>query len=244
MTAPYDPQAPYERHAAEQAAQQERADADWRRQLEERRAGIEDRRIAQAESATESRNRRTSAEYDTDSADAQGLRDLYDATINGLPAEAQRMLGGMVDVDTSGWNANTMDAALDQLNTTISELRTTNRAAFRQGQRAGRQRRGGRLGSPTGGGGTRDYGYGVQSRAGGARLAEGPDGAAPMETGLERAPARGGGRTGGGRAAAPQRVQGRHRIFVSVRLRPRRSQRIPTSPTKRRSSRAQPIAWA
>ena len=203
MTAPYDPQAPYERHAAEQAAQQERADADWRRQLEERRAGIEDRRIAQAESATESRNRRTSAEYDTDSADAQGLRDLYDATINGLPAEAQRMLGGMVDVDTSGWNANTMDAALDQLNTTISELRTTNRAAFRQGQRAGRQRRGGRLGSPTGGGGTRDYGYGVQSRAGGARLAEGPDGVAPMETGLERAPARGGGRTGGGRAAAP-----------------------------------------
>ena len=202
MTAPYDPQAPYERHAAEQAAQQERADADWRRQLEERRAGIEDRRIAQAESATESRNRRTSAEYDTDSADAQGLRDLYDATINGLPAEAQRMLGGMVDVDTSGWNANTMDAALDQLNTTISELRTTNRAAFRQGQRAGRQRRGGRLGSP-GGGGTRDYGYGVQSRAGGARLAEGPDGVAPMETGLERAPARGGGRTGGGRAAAP-----------------------------------------
>ena len=202
MTAPYDPQAPYERHAAEQAAQQERADADWRRQLEERRAGIEDRRIAQAESATDARNRRTGAEYDVDSADAQGLRDLYDATINGLPAEAQRMLGGMVDVDTSGWNANTMDAALDQLNTTISELRTTNRAAFRQGQRAGRQRRGGRLGSP-GGGGTRDYGYGVQSRAGGARLAEGPDGVAPMETGLERAPARGGGRTGGGRAAAP-----------------------------------------
>ena len=202
MTAPYDPQAPYERYAAEQAAEQERADADWRRQLEERRAGIEDRRIAQAESATDARNRRTSAEYDVDSADAQGLRDLYDATINGLPAEAQRMLGGMVDVDTSGWNANTMDAALDQLNTTISELRTTNRAAFRQGQRAGRQRRGGRLGSP-GGGGTRDYGYGVQSRAGGARLAEGPDGVAPMETGLERAPARGGGRTGGGRAAAP-----------------------------------------
>lgn len=201
MTAPYDPQAPYERHAAEQAAQQERADADWRRQLEERRAGIEDRRIAQAESATESRNRRTSAEYDTDSADAQGLRDLYDATINGLPAEAQRMLGGMVDVDTSGWNANTMDAALDQLNTTISELRTTNRAAFRQGQRAGRQRRGGRLGSPTGGGGTRDYGYGVQSRAGGARLAEGPDGVAPMETGLERAPARGGGGRPGPRQA-------------------------------------------
>jgi len=204
MTAPYDPQAPYERHAAEQAAQQERADADWRRQLEERRAGIEDRRIAQAESATDARNRRTGAEYDVDSADAQGLRDLYDATINSLPEEAQRMLGGMVGVDTTTWNANTMQEALDQLNETVSTLRTTNPRAFRQGQRStGRQRRGGRLGSPTGGGGTRDYGYGVQSRAGGARLAEGPDGVAPMETGLERAPARGGGRTGGGRAAAP-----------------------------------------
>lgn len=204
MTAPYDPQAPYERYAAEQAAQQEQADADWRRQLEERRAGIEDRRIAQAESATDARNRRTGAEYDVDSADAQGMRDLYDATINSLPEEAQRMLGGMVGVDTTTWNANTMQEALDQLNETVSTLRTTNPRAFRQGQRStGRQRRGGRLGGPTGGGGTRDYGYGVQSRAGGARLAEGPDGVAPMETGLERAPARGGGRTGGGRAAAP-----------------------------------------
>ena len=204
MTAPYDPQAPYERHAAEQAAQQERADADWRRQLEERRAGIEDRRIAQAESATESRNRRTSAEYDVDSQDARGLRDLYDAAINGLPEEAQRVLGpGFVELDTSEYNASTMTEALDRLERATTLAMRENPRAFRQGQRsAGRRRSGGRLGGTTGGG-TRDYGYGVQSRAGGARLAEGPDVVAPMETGLERAPARGGGRTGGGRAAAP-----------------------------------------
>lgn len=169
MVAPYDPQAPMARRA------EQRAD-DYRQALEERRMELENRRIAQAESATESRNRRTSAEYDVDSQDATGLRDLYDAAINGLPEEAQRILGpGFTDLDTSGYNASTMQAALERLDAQIDLAQRQNPRAFRQGQRSsgGARRRGGRLALDLGGGGTRNYGYGVQRREGGQAMAGG-----------------------------------------------------------------------
>jgi len=148
----------------EQARQQEREQLDFRRQNEERRAGLDERRIAQAEAATSEHARRTSAEFDVDSADAEGLRSSYDALINGLPEEAARILQPWVDLDTSGMNARSMASTIENLRAVIDDERRSNPRAFRQGQRSGGQRRGGRLGG-TGGGRGVDYGYGANARA-------------------------------------------------------------------------------
>lgn len=197
------------RYAAEQAAEQD--DRAFRRENEARRADLDARRIAQAEAATEEHARRTSAEFDVDSTDANGLREVYDATINSLPEEAQRTLGGWVDLDTTGYNARSMAAVLEQLNTAVANARTTNPRAFRQGQRAGgRRRSGGRLGGGTTGGGRGvNYGYGVQAREGGAPIDPNDPAAMAEQAASVEAPAQRP-RTGGGggaprpRAVAPQ----------------------------------------
>ncbi len=175
MMAPYDPQAPYERYQAQQAAQHEQADADWRRQLEERRAAIEDRRIAQAESATESRNRRTSAEYDVDSSDASAMRQAYSATLGNLSADAARLLPGFLtteyggQLDLSQQTASGMQSLIDQLNREIARQEELNPRAFRLGRHGG-----GRARDPRGtlaglGGGQasrgRDYGGPIGAQA-------------------------------------------------------------------------------
>jgi len=149
----------------------EAEDRAFRRQNEDRRAQLDERRIGQAEAATAEHARRTSAEFDVDSQDANGLRDVYDATINSLPEEAQRALAGWVDFDATNLNARSMAAVLEQLNEAVDTARTTNPRLFRQGQRAGgRRRSGGRLGGTGGGGRGVNYGYGVQSREGGAPM--------------------------------------------------------------------------
>jgi hypothetical protein len=238
------PEARIAQRAQQRAADQELAfemdDRQFRRENEARRADLDARRIAQAEAATAEHARRTSAEFDVDSQDANGLREVYDATINSLPEEAQRVLGGWVDLDTTGYNARSMAAVLDQLNSAVDTARASNPRAFRQGQRSGgRRRSGGRLGGATGGGRGQNYGYGVQSREGGAPISPeeqatiDAQGGAPMAGQSPARPMRAtGGSVGGGmpRQPAAQRPTAMQQTGIDLHLRAPTDQEIAANP--------------
>lgn len=168
-----DPNAPLERirqrREARDASAREEEEREYTRGLEERRSELENRRIAQAESATAARNRRTSAEFDIDSTDAAALRQAYSATIGNLSDEAARLLPGFITreygggLDLSQQTASGMQSLIDQLNRELARQEELNPRAFRLGRHGGgraRAPRGSLAGLTSGGQTQRGHDYG------------------------------------------------------------------------------------
>lgn len=130
-------------NAARVQAEREAEDREFRRAMDERRAAIEERRISQAEGATEARNRRTAAEFDVDSQDAEALREAYRASVGGLSQEGARIMATWIpteyggDLDLSTMNARGLTSLIDQFNRAVDVQQEANPRAFILGRRGG-----------------------------------------------------------------------------------------------------------